>query len=69
MTRMDETVIQTPYYLIDKSKLQINMEKIARLREQPLPDVHVICPVPQRNMYDVGHSGLMSGWRRLAGRR
>ena len=30
---MDETVIQTPYYLIDKSKLLINMEKIARLRE------------------------------------
>jgi len=33
MTRMDETVIQTPYYLIDKSKLLINMEKIAHLRE------------------------------------
>lgn len=32
-TELDETLIQTPYYLIDKSKLQINMEKIARLRE------------------------------------
>ncbi|AKH99360.1 carboxynorspermidine decarboxylase [Hoeflea sp. IMCC20628] len=32
-TRMDETVIQTPYYLIDKSKLLINMDKIAHLRE------------------------------------
>ena len=30
---MDESLIQTPYYLIDKSKLLINMEKIARLRE------------------------------------
>ena len=24
--------VQTPYYLIDKSRLQANMEKIARLR-------------------------------------
>ncbi|MEQ8307034.1 MAG: carboxynorspermidine decarboxylase [Hoeflea sp.] len=26
-------MLQTPYYLIDKSKLRVNMEKIARLRE------------------------------------
>jgi carboxynorspermidine decarboxylase len=26
-------LLQTPYYLIDKSKLRVNMEKIARLRE------------------------------------
>jgi carboxynorspermidine decarboxylase len=30
---MEQALIQTPYYLIDKSKLLINMEKIARLRE------------------------------------